>query len=98
MRDYLPDALGRPIHWLRANFDDEIAAKRMFIARDVRVGRKGGRSIRWTNKAKRRALAILHPTGNPYLDLCLWKGREQRRLEADEEAAAVEAAEEAKTE
>ncbi len=22
-----------------------------------------------------RALAILHPTGNPYLDLCIWKGR-----------------------
>lgn len=35
----------------------------------------GGRRVRWTNKAKRRALAVLHPTGNPFLDLCLWKGR-----------------------
>ena len=31
--------------------------------------------VRWTNKAKRRALAVLHPSGNPFLDLCLWKGR-----------------------
>lgn len=35
----------------------------------------GGRRVRWTNAAKRRALNILRPTGNPYLDLCLWKGR-----------------------
>jgi 3'-phosphoadenosine 5'-phosphosulfate sulfotransferase (PAPS reductase)/FAD synthetase len=75
IRDYLPGALGRPIHWLRADFSLEIAVKRMFIARDVRTARKNGRRVRWTNKAKRRALAILHPTGNPYLDLCLWKGR-----------------------
>lgn len=35
----------------------------------------GGRKIRWSNKAKRRALEILYPSGNPYLDLCIWKGR-----------------------
>ncbi|MBE7562728.1 phosphoadenosine phosphosulfate reductase family protein [Acidithiobacillus sp. HP-6] len=35
----------------------------------------GGRKVRWSNKAKRRALNVLHPTGNPFLDLCLWKGR-----------------------
>ena len=35
----------------------------------------GGHRIRWSNKAKRRALSALHPTGNPFLDLCLWKGR-----------------------
>lgn len=40
----------------------------------------GGRKTRWTNKAKRRALAILQPTGNPYLDLCLWKGRVPSRM------------------
>jgi 3'-phosphoadenosine 5'-phosphosulfate sulfotransferase (PAPS reductase)/FAD synthetase len=34
-----------------------------------------GRRVRWTNKAKRRALAVLHPTGNPFLDLCMLKGR-----------------------
>lgn len=73
--DYLPKALGRPIETVRASFDAEIAIKRVFIARDSRNGRRDGRRIRWTNKAKRRALAVLHPTGNPFLDLCLWKGR-----------------------
>lgn len=72
---YLEQALDIEIIRLKANFDEQIAAKRMFIARDQRKGRKNGRRVRWTNKAKRRALAVLHPTGNPYLDLCLWKGR-----------------------
>lgn len=75
VRDYLPKVLGAPIVWLRADFTQEIAAKRMFIARDQRIGRRNGRRLRWTNKAKRRAIAVLQPTGNPYLDLCLWKGR-----------------------
>jgi len=107
---------------LRANFDGEITAKRLFIARDKRWRREydtkavfeadgktpvpkrdgrgnivvkrtkrdgveliaqvqktvkvgGGRRVRWSNKAKRRALAALHPTGIPFLDLCMWKGR-----------------------
>ncbi len=34
-----------------------------------------GARLRWTNKAKRRALAVMHPNGNPFLDLCMWKGR-----------------------
>jgi 3'-phosphoadenosine 5'-phosphosulfate sulfotransferase (PAPS reductase)/FAD synthetase len=40
-----------------------------------RMVKRHGRRVRWSNKAKRRALAALHPTGNPFLDLCLWKGR-----------------------
>lgn len=40
-----------------------------------RMRKQGGKRVRWSNKAKRRALAVLHPTGNPFLDLCLWKGR-----------------------
>ena len=100
---------------MTASFADEIAAKRWFIARDVRTSREydtrpvfeadgktpvpkrdgcgrivlnkkgnpvqktvkvgGGRRRRWTNKAKRRALAHLYPSGNPFLDLCMWKGR-----------------------
>ena len=39
-----------------------------------------GKKVRWSNKAKRRALAVLHPTGNPFLDLCLWKGRFPSRM------------------
>ena len=73
---YLEAKLGITVTKLRANFDAEIAAKRLFIARDVRTRRdKQGRRVRWTNKAKRRALAELHPSGSPFLDLCMWKGR-----------------------
>lgn len=43
------------------------------VQKMVKVG--GGRRVRWSNKAKRRALAALHPTGIPFLDLCMWKGR-----------------------
>ena len=73
---YLEQALDVSITRLTADFSREIAAKRRFIALDQRTGRDGqGRRRRWSNKAKRRALAVLHPTGNPFLDLCLWKGR-----------------------
>lgn len=73
---YLEQALDIRIDRLKADFTDQIAAKRRFISRDQRVGRdKRGRKIRWSNKAKRRALEVLHPTGNPFLDLCIWKGR-----------------------
>jgi 3'-phosphoadenosine 5'-phosphosulfate sulfotransferase (PAPS reductase)/FAD synthetase len=37
--------------------------------------KRHGRKVRWSNKAKRRALAVLYPSGNAFLDLCLWKGR-----------------------
>lgn len=74
--DYLELATDVKIHRLKASFAAEIARKRQFIARDVRTRRGAdGRKVRWTNKAKRRALAVLHPSGNPFLDLCLWKGR-----------------------
>ena len=112
---YLERATGVTIIRLRADFSLDSGIKRLFIARDKRIGRQydtrpvfeadgktpvpkrdgrgnivldkkgkpvqktvkvgGGRRVRWTNKAKRRALTVLYPTGNPYLDLCLWKGR-----------------------
>jgi 3'-phosphoadenosine 5'-phosphosulfate sulfotransferase (PAPS reductase)/FAD synthetase len=74
---------GPKVEIVRASFDAEIAKKRQFIANDQRTARdynkpgsaNYGRRTRWSNKAKRRALEALHPTGNPYLDLCMWKGR-----------------------
>lgn len=72
---YLEQALDITIIRLKADFSERIAAKRMFIARDQRKGRRDGKRLRWSNKAKRRALDNLHPTGNPFLDLCMWKGR-----------------------
>jgi 3'-phosphoadenosine 5'-phosphosulfate sulfotransferase (PAPS reductase)/FAD synthetase len=125
---YLEQALDIKITRLKADFSEQIAAKRMFIARDSRtkriykrvpkidrngnpvykkdadgnvilfpiygedadgeklnevigyapiqiMGWDNGKKVRWSNKAKRRALSVLHTTGNPFLDLCLWKGR-----------------------
>ncbi len=73
---YLEQALGVTVTRLRADFTDRFAHRRMFIARDQRTRRdKNGRRVRWSNKAKRRALAALHPSGNPFLDLCMLKGR-----------------------
>lgn len=74
--EYLEQTLGIKITRLKADFTEQLLAKRLFIARDVRTGRdKHGRRLRWSNKAKRRALAVMHPSGNPFLDLCMWKGR-----------------------
>ncbi len=123
---YLELALDVQIVRLKADFTEQVAAKRMFIARDQRTRRKydtqpvfddggnqvpkrdghgniitrkvkrdgvtviepvqktvkvgGGCRTRWSNKAKRRALAVLYPTGNPFLDLCMWKGRFPSRM------------------
>lgn len=43
------------------------------VQKTVKVG--GGRRLRWSNKAKRRALSVMHTSGNALLDLCMWKGR-----------------------
>ncbi len=112
---YLEEKLGITIIRLKADFTEQIANKRKFIANDQRTRREydtrpvfeadgvtpvpkrdgrgrivlnkkgqavqktvkvgGGRRVRWTNKGKRRALSVLYPSGNVFLDLCLWKGR-----------------------
>jgi 3'-phosphoadenosine 5'-phosphosulfate sulfotransferase (PAPS reductase)/FAD synthetase len=78
---YLEFMLDIKVITLRASFDAELAAKRMFIARDQRTRRdKTGRKVRWTNKHKRMAMEVLRPSGNPFLDLCLWKGRFPSRM------------------
>jgi 3'-phosphoadenosine 5'-phosphosulfate sulfotransferase (PAPS reductase)/FAD synthetase len=126
--DYLERLYGIPIRRLKADFTDELIAKRQYIARDTRhrreyrrvsktdrggnpiyvkdregrvrlfpvyakdadgnetrevieyaprqaVGWDSGRKVRWSNKAKRRALSVMYPSGNAFLDLCMWKGR-----------------------
>lgn len=77
---YLELTLDIKILRLKADFSAQINRKRMFIARDMRTRRKNGKRVRWSNKAKRRVLANLHPTGNPFLDLCMLKGRFPSRL------------------
>jgi 3'-phosphoadenosine 5'-phosphosulfate sulfotransferase (PAPS reductase)/FAD synthetase len=64
--EYLPKIFGE-IVTLRADFTQAILRKRRYI------------ETKWEGKgvpreAIERALRVLHPTGNPYLDLCLMKG------------------------
>ncbi len=78
--DYLPAALGIQVHVVRAEFSDEFAVKRANLER-IAAGEPesavyGARQFKyaWTAQAAARALDLLHPTGNPYLDLCLVRG------------------------
>lgn len=57
-----------PIRTVKANFERQIAGKREYVM------------TKWAEKgvpqaAIDRAIAALVPTGNPFLDLCIWKGR-----------------------
>lgn len=66
--DYLTHSTGIQIERRRADFSRQIARKREFIA------------IKWREHGVpesivEAALVVLRPTGNPFLDLCLWKGR-----------------------
>lgn len=66
--DYLEEKLRISIIRVRADFSERIANKRKFIEEHwVDDGVDPARVA--------RALELLHPTGNPFLDLCLWKGR-----------------------
>lgn len=57
-----------PFQWVRASFAAQIAKKREYVL------------TKWADKgvsqdAIIRAADALKPTGNPFLDLCIWKGR-----------------------
>lgn len=66
--DYLRQLWGLPIAAVKADFADRIHAKREYVRE------------KWPLKGVPqdvidRALSVLYPTGNAFLDLCLWKGR-----------------------
>ena len=65
--DYLEQVTG-PIVRVRADFTRQIAGKRKFV-------REKWPEHGISQEKIERALAVLHPTGNPFLDLCIWKGR-----------------------
>ena len=65
---YLEQATGVPIRWVKADFKRQIEGKATYVRE------------KWADKGVpaaniERALAALKPTGNPFLDLCIWKGR-----------------------
>ncbi|WP_036120775.1 phosphoadenosine phosphosulfate reductase family protein [Lysinibacillus sphaericus] len=65
--DYLEKELG-PITRIKPDFSQQILRKREVV------------DTKWRNEGVsetiiQQALEVLHPTGNPFLDLCMWKGR-----------------------
>lgn len=78
--EYLPKALGIKVDVVRASFDDEFATKRANLARiaagepESAVYGKRKFKYHWTPALAARALEVLHPTGIPYLDLCMVRG------------------------
>jgi 3'-phosphoadenosine 5'-phosphosulfate sulfotransferase (PAPS reductase)/FAD synthetase len=60
--DYLERELGVSIERLRNDFTDRLARRRKRIEET------------WEEPERSRALEVMHATGNPFLDLCLWKG------------------------
>lgn len=68
VREYLPKRLGIVIDEVKADFTRVIQGKRRYIEE------------KWPGKGVppdvvARALGVLHPTGVPFIDLCMWKGR-----------------------
>jgi 3'-phosphoadenosine 5'-phosphosulfate sulfotransferase (PAPS reductase)/FAD synthetase len=60
--DYLENKLSIKIHRVKADFSKQIERKRNTV------------SETWDEPNRSKALEVLIPTGNPFLDLCLWKG------------------------
>lgn len=73
---YMERHLGIEIAILRANFDAEIAAKADYV-RTIYPTKllKEGFTEKHAAQVIERCLRALRPTGNPFLDLCIWKGR-----------------------
>jgi 3'-phosphoadenosine 5'-phosphosulfate sulfotransferase (PAPS reductase)/FAD synthetase len=64
-----------PIRTVKADFSADIQRRRDFLQQIVdgtAVDTRGKK--RWTQETAARALEFLHPTGIPFLDLCLVKG------------------------
>jgi 3'-phosphoadenosine 5'-phosphosulfate sulfotransferase (PAPS reductase)/FAD synthetase len=57
----LQEWAGVPIRRVAADFTAQIARKRLTVEK-------------WPEPMRSDALAVLHPTGIPFLDLCMWKG------------------------
>jgi 3'-phosphoadenosine 5'-phosphosulfate sulfotransferase (PAPS reductase)/FAD synthetase len=65
----LPGRTGGPaIRTVRADFASRIEKRRAWLQSEA-AERRG-----WTPEQIARALEALHPTGNPFLDVCVWKG------------------------
>lgn len=63
---------GPKIQTVKADFAQRIAAKRIKLEMMLETGcfKEG-----WNEENVKRVLENLHPTGVPFLDMCMWKGR-----------------------
>lgn len=76
LSDILKAKCGAGIETVKADFSRQIAGKREFIKAHWKEDLMGsGLSEAQAEDKVARALQVLRPTGNPFLDLCLWKGR-----------------------
>lgn len=73
--DYLEAATGVTIRRIRADFTAQITKRRQMMQNVIDGSHKNQGRYEWTPEVARRALEILHPTGNPFLDMCLVHGR-----------------------
>ena len=64
---------GQSIYTVKADFSERIAQKRQYIQEHWPADGVPQEHVD-------RAIDILQPTGNPFLDLCIWKGRFPSRL------------------
>lgn len=73
--DYLESELG-PLRRVKADFTERIAKKREYVKNHWprKFMEEQGKTEEEALEIVERALNVLHPTGNPFLDLCLWKG------------------------
>jgi 3'-phosphoadenosine 5'-phosphosulfate sulfotransferase (PAPS reductase)/FAD synthetase len=67
----------KPVRSIKANYTEEIAARRRMMERVIAGEHKerAGSKYIWTPEVAAQALEYLHPTGNPFLDMCLVHGR-----------------------
>lgn len=65
---YIEQATGVPIRWVKEDFSKQIERKREYV--DSKWREQGV-----SESIIESALSVLHSTGNPFLDLCIWKGR-----------------------
>lgn len=74
--EYLEQKLG-PVKRIKADFTRQIEGKRKFIATrwPVTLVEECGMTPEEAAERVAQALEILHPTGIPFLDLCMLKGR-----------------------
>ncbi|MHA5524673.1 phosphoadenosine phosphosulfate reductase domain-containing protein [Pseudomonas aeruginosa] len=72
---YLEQVTGIPIRWVRADFTAAIEERRAMMRRVIEGTHVNRGRYEWTPEIAQRALELLKPTGNPFLDMCLVHGR-----------------------